>query len=847
MTDQIKYLFWLMWLMISMAIQAQNVNDGFAPTANDWVRVYHQQTDGKILVGGRFTVMGHGITRNRIARLHANGALDMDFDPNANGEVVAIVQESSGYIYVSGGFTEINGQPRSYIAGLNFDGSLIAEFDVASNGGIWAMSYISNGIDDDKILIAGSFNQINGVTRNRIAMLNTDGTLDLSFDPGSGAENAAIFSLLVQHDGKIVVGGSFSTFDGLPLRNAVRLNDDGSLDGSFQPNPNGAVLSIAQQADQKVILGGNFIGLAGSAQNYLARFMPNGQLDTTFVPIINDQVSVIKVAPNGDKYIGGAFTEVNGEPYEHLAKFAETALNGTILSSFKSGHQAFANDQIDALLVQTDGKILVGGKFTESLGEQKFRMARFYSGGELDRRFTPLINGQNSTVNSTVQYTDLFVAGSFLGMNVELHSNIAKLSMDGSNDEDFEAQTNGEVLAMLALPNPYQGDGGQLLLGGKFTQINGLSANHVARISANTGTLDTTFNAFTNGDVHALLHLEDENQYLIAGQFTQVNGQTRNNIALLNDDGTLDMDFTTSVNNRVNAMVMMPDGKVVLGGVFTEVNGFERQKIARLLFFHGNGLVDSFDPFADGSVTSLLVQNNGFLWVGGFFDHIGGEARRGLAVLTADGDVRANMDLPLNTTGFVKSMAMQANGSVIIGGQISSVDGLVREGSAKISWSPSAQQYVVDDWTANSNGNVNNVMIQSDGKVILGGDFTEINGITRINVARLSQKTAAQNRMTVSKNDVIFYQLGSAPLMKAPPTVEVFGNTSIMTDNMTYHSANSWTYQHNLEQSRFFTPTSNYDFTVRGQIGSGDGNGSAGEVYFSKKAFFNDLIFKDGF
>lgn len=826
-------------VLFTINLKAQNIIDGFEPTANDWVRTMVQNSyDGDLFIGGRFTQLSHGTDRSYLAKLRISGSIDHDFDLNPNNEAVTLVESYPGEYLVGGLFTQINGEDHAYIAKFFDSGTLAPSFNAEVNGPVYAIAVQ----DDEKIIIGGSFTMVNGVARNRIARLDSDGNLDLSFDPGQGAEGAPVYSLLVQHDEKIVVGGGFFEFDGQPLARLVRLNQDGSLDPSLQAIPNAPVLTLAQQADHKLIIGGSFSFTSGLPQQFLARYHVNGQLDVGFNPNINDQVSVVKIAPNGLIYIGGLFTQVNGENFNRLAKIQDNGL----LTFFRSTHQDFANDRIDTLLIQGDDKILVGGDFTESLGEQRIRLARFYASGELDHLFNATILGTSTTVNSTVQYQDIYVAGSFSAMNFEAHNNIAKLTMDGKNDDVFNAQSNGSILAMLALPNPNQNDSGKLLVGGEFTQINGLAANHIAKINAYDGNLDTSFNAFTNGNVHAFLHLEENDKYLIAGQFTQVNGSTRNNIALLNTDGSLDTDFDVSANNRVNSLALTPDGKVLMGGVFTEVNGFERQKLARFIFLNGNGYVDGFNPAPDGSVTSLLIQPNGLLWVGGFFDNIGGESRRGLAILSDEGNARLNMDLPLNSTGFVKSMALQANNALIIGGQISSIDGLPRAGVAKIIWDTATMQYSVDDWVVNTNATVNSIMLQKDGKVILGGNFDEVNGFSRHNLARLSQSTAALNTMEINENVVLLLQSGSAPIFSKAPIVRASGNNTLMfTQPMS--GVGGWGYIHELEQNRRFIPTSNYDFQIRGHVASGSGSGSTGEVYFSKRAFFNDLIFKDGF
>src|SRR6185437_1814069 len=136
--------------------------DGFDPNANNDVRVLAVQADGKILAGGDFTSIG-GQTRNQIARLNPDGSLDTSFDPNANSEVRAIAMQADGKILVGGSFSSIGGQPRNDIARLRPDGSLDASFDpnvtnATGTGAVFAIAVQADG----KILVGGVFTSIGG-------------------------------------------------------------------------------------------------------------------------------------------------------------------------------------------------------------------------------------------------------------------------------------------------------------------------------------------------------------------------------------------------------------------------------------------------------------------------------------------------------------------------------------------------------------------------------------------------------------------------------------------------------------------------------------------------------------
>jgi uncharacterized delta-60 repeat protein len=293
------------------------------PNANDLVHSIAVQTDGKILVVGCFTSMG-GQTRNHIARLNPDGTLDTTFvDPNANANVYSIAIQSDGKILVGGYFRFIFGQSRDSIARLNPDGTLDTTFvDLKANSLVYSIAVQTDG----KILVGGNFTSIGGQTRNCIARLNPDGTVDTTFNP-KFVKNIlpSVYSIAVQTDGKILVGGHFTSIGGQTRNYIARLNPNGTLDTTFvDPNANKGVLSIAVQTDGKILVGGWFTSIGGQTRNHIARLNPNGTLDTTFVDLKakpdNSVFSSIAIQSDGKILVGGYFTSIGGQTRNHIAR-----------------------------------------------------------------------------------------------------------------------------------------------------------------------------------------------------------------------------------------------------------------------------------------------------------------------------------------------------------------------------------------------------------------------------------------------------------------------------------------------------------------------------------------------
>ena len=119
--------------------------------------------------------------------------------------------------------------------------------------------YASAVQPDGKIIIGGNFSTVNGVSRNNLARLNTDGTLDLNFMNGEVGPNTEVRAIALQPDGRILIGGAFTTVNGISRGRLARLESDGSLQGSFlsgQLGVNTGVLSIALQKDGRIVIAG---------------------------------------------------------------------------------------------------------------------------------------------------------------------------------------------------------------------------------------------------------------------------------------------------------------------------------------------------------------------------------------------------------------------------------------------------------------------------------------------------------------------------------------------------------------------------------------------------------------
>ena len=673
------------------------------------------QSDGKIIVGGRPRFF-NGIATRGIVRLDNNMKVDTNFIANIGtgidtniDDIRSLVIQSDGKILVGGEFNAFNGAAVKHIVRLNTDGTRDTTFTTNNgtgfNSAVWSMAIQSDG----KIVCVGFFSTFNGTTVNRIVRLNADGTRDATFTTGTGF-NGYVGSVAIQSDGKILCGGFFSSFNGATTDCIVRLNSDGTRDTAFTTNTGSSfsgngINSLAVQPDGKIICAGDFISFNGTTVNHIVRLNSDGTRDSTF-----------------------------------------TTNTGT----------AF-NQQAISLAIQSDGKIVVGGNFTSFNGTTSRRIARLNSDGTLDTSFTAntggaaIGSGFNGFVMSIVVLSDgkVICGGEFLTFNNFLARKFFILNSNGtSNSESTSTAFNGGVFSL-----DIQSDG-KILCGGEFTNFNGITSQRIARLNSN-GSLDATFttNIGTgfNNPVNSIV-VQSDGKVVICGQFTSFNGVTVNRIVRLNTDGTRDASFTTNsgtgFNGETKALAIQSDGSIIVTGIFTRFDITDATNIARL---NSDGTVDK--DFTENvayniSTLAVAVQSDGKIVVGGSFTTSGNRISR----MNADGSLDTTFFTNTGTgfNDFVNLILIQPDGKIVIGGNFTTFNGVTVNRIVRLNSNGTRDTA----FTTNTDNGFNiiprSAVIQSDGKILIAGDFTSFNSTTVNRIVRLNSDGTRDTTFTTN-------------------------------------------------------------------------------------------------
>lgn len=645
-------------------------SDEFSPTGAiplvGVVETILRYPDGRLLLGGTFSNSA-GTTGGNLVRLNADGTLDTSFNPAPDGTVTSLAFDEAGRILVGGDFDEIFDTARRNFARINTDDTLDA-LDLRTNASVRSITPIPGG---SSFYLGGDFTQItahgasSATTRPYFARINEAGTIDEAFAP---TLNAAVFTVIIQDNNRILIGGNFTAVNSAAANRIARLNTtNGSTDTAFTLGFNGIVEQMVVDGQGRILAAGGFTTAftsttdSGVARQFVARFTigSNGAatLDETFRPAISSNVRSIAVDSAGRIVIGGAFSSVtdgdgtNPAVRRFVARFVvdETTGAATLDDSFNPQ----PNDSIEAVVVPGDGpladSVIIGGRFESVLPEALV-----------------LIGGEFTAVgNASIPY-------------------LARLSNDGSADPSFAPRPDGAVYALAGLAD------GRVLAAGDFENVGSDPAVPRGRLAvfANDGTLDETFTTATDGTVYAV-DVQADGSILIGGTFTTVGGAAHANLARLDADGAVDASFSPSTDGAVHAIMTQPDGRVLIAGDFTTVNGTAQAYLARLA---ADGTLDTtFDPELDAPVSAIALQADGSVLIGGAFTTVSGESRSRFARLTSSGALDPRMNVAAD--GEVHAINVLPDGRPVLGGAFHVVDGRARHLVARLGAPSAATQF----------------------------------------------------------------------------------------------------------------------------------------------------------
>ncbi|MBC5833521.1 T9SS type A sorting domain-containing protein [Flavobacterium sp. F372] len=396
---------------------------------------------------------------------------------------------------------------------------------IRTNGPVWRIVQQNTG----KILITGNFSTYNNIYVPMIARLNTNLTLDTTFQ--TIAPFQVPKDIAVQTDNKILLAANYNQ-SGVFVDKFVRLLPDGNFDIPFNANvvvakhplENGYTLhAIAVQTDGKILLGGMFYYYNGAIRNSIVRINSDGTLDTSFIPIeLNNSngykrniVRKITIQPDGKILLLGYFSFSNG--VQSIEKqLIRLNANGSLDTTFLQGsfwdvniphYGAFNANNLEGFtktLVQPDGKIILVGPFSIYNGNSTIKkITRLLPNGTIDTSFT---NNAINTLQNNLQAAvvdvilepvtnKLIICGYFSKYGSTNVNKLIRLNTNGQLDPTFSIGTgitnsipySGNLMYDSYIGVLKQQPDGKIIVGGNFTTFNGLSATNITRIYGSAG------------------------------------------------------------------------------------------------------------------------------------------------------------------------------------------------------------------------------------------------------------------------------------------------------------------------------------------------------------------------
>lgn len=504
----------------------------------------HENT---IYIGGDFKRVGPN-TPYGIAIDALTGLPGSQF-AKPNGSLFAVVPDGTGGWFIGGSFTSVGGQARNRLARINSDGSLHSWNPNVNN------TVRSIVVYEGKVYIGGDFHNVGGELRNHLASVDAITGIPSSWNPNA---NNIVYALAVG-EGIVYAGGLFTSMGGI-LRNHLAAMD--TLTGSttfWNPNANGNVVALALNGTT-VYAGGEFVTIGGQFRSRIAALDIYSGVPTSWDPVAGGAVRSLTL--KGDTiFAGGNFISMGQEPRNHIA--AIDSATGSVLSWNPN-----ANALVRSISVIGD-LVYVGGEFSNIGGEYRENIAA------LDR-LTGTATSWNPNASSVVRALSvsngkIYAGGSFSMVGGETRNNIAALDALTGSATSWNPKAD-DIINTLTV------SGGIVYAGGHFTSISDVPRNRIAALDITTGA-PTSWDPNANDRVNSIV--VGGGKVYAGGAFTTIGGEVRNHIAALDTSTGSATAWNPAANNFVDALIMKDD-LLYVGGLFTRIGGKERSYIAAL-------------------------------------------------------------------------------------------------------------------------------------------------------------------------------------------------------------------------------------------------------------------------
>jgi len=651
------------------------------------------------------------------AAVPGDGVWDDRFaTPGIDSPVNAVAVGAAGEVYVGGSFWKINGRTFGYIA--RWDGTHWSPLTdgITSEPGVDSTVYAIT-VSGTDVYVGGQFSLAGGKAANRIARWDGRNWSPLP-DSATGANGvtSTVYAIAVSGT-NVYVGGSFSSAGGYTANRIARWNGGNNTWTALGGGVNSTVYAIGVSGTD-VYVGGQFTLAGGSPANYIARWSGTSwfTLGTTPTDGVNSTVRAITVS-GADVYVGGDFTLASGSSVNYVARWNGTNWGGLgELPSFVRG----VNGPVKAIVVHGP-YVDVGGSFTVAGTKSVGYIARYHT---INFTWAALGGGVSGASNSVAALTwngpDLYVGGSFNSAGGKPAFNIAQRTGTNWSSLGGSATSVGGTSSTI---RAVAVKGSNVYVGGFFTSIGGVVANHIARWNGTSWfTLGTAPSDGVNSSVYAIA-VKGSSVY-VGGQFSFAGGSPANHIARWNGTSwfTLGTAPSDGVSNTVFA-IAVKGSNVYAGGQFTSAGGSPVNHIARWngtnWFTLGTGVAST--------VWAIAVSGTD-VYVGGQFTSAGGSPANHIARWNGTSWFTLGTTPNDGVNSTVYAIAVKGS-NVYVGGQFWQAGGVVSTtGFAR--WNGTSWSAVLDSVTGlGVSASIYDIAF-SGTEIYVSGSLWQLNGLS---------------------------------------------------------------------------------------------------------------------
>lgn len=747
----------------------------FRPVLEKSVHRLARQPDGRILVS-LWDPDDNGFTHPDFVRINHDGSRDLSFAPFAFPNYreplgrFRVADDGRIYVLTPG---EVNAEPySSRLRRLWPDGAVDRSFSVPlpTTGGAFIEERIRDFAlqPDGKVIVVGGFTQLQSRARLRVARLNQDGALDLSFANPSVTGGDEVRLVALQADGKVLIAGNFTNVSGVARSGLARLNSNGTNDPTFKPAVTGTITSLSVEPDGRILLGG---AIAVGERRFTIRLNQDGSIDSSFglgagpdiPPQRSTRLEVIR-ASDGAHFVTGDFERYDGQPRTALVRLLPDPTEKRVSAGFSTDEVVVseADSTVSVKVTRSDdlttplrlSYAVTTGSATGGLDFEMVTNTLTLAVGESEKSFVvslkdDVISEGDEVANLRLSASD---GASLTGreqawMHIrddELPAGEVDTSFTPSEAGPMIDTDRGGINFINALP-----DGG-VLATGIFNGYGDIAdLGNLVRLRADgSADEDWSANVKTDRSFEISPVVQPDGRILLGVGSAVVNGSPRKVLARLNADGTLDTVFrrlnSTLTDPLPNQVALQTNGLIWIAGPLGEVSDGQRtarltgEGVIRLL---ADGQLDpEFIPFSvpSGRILGVAPAPGGGAYIVGTFDLLTSGGGRRVARLHPNGELDTTFKPEVRFDTFVSQVVVQPDGRLLIGGNfvgIGADDQLVRVGTLARLFPDGT---VDPSFVCHATQTFHWLKLLNDGKILAGGQRMHVGGAYRSGLVRLN-------------------------------------------------------------------------------------------------------------